>query len=143
MSSMRRVRKNFRKDVLRLINSGDGDIETLMKLADDFFGDVGNRLIWRTFRGSEVGHAVSYLRNEGIVESIGKLWKPAGELTSNDVGIISTRRMKRVRGELTREIKLAHDHGLTEEAVLVSKMLDTMSSRLPALEPETETADVS
>ena len=38
MASMRRVRKDFRKEVLRLVSTGDGDIETLTHLAGRFFG---------------------------------------------------------------------------------------------------------
>jgi len=33
MASMRRVRKNFRKEVLRTISTGDGNIETLIEIA--------------------------------------------------------------------------------------------------------------
>jgi hypothetical protein len=144
MASIRRVRKDFRKEVLSLIQQGDGNIETLLRLAGDYFGrDVGYEVVLRAFLGSEVGHAVAYLRNEGLVESVGKLWKPASELDDNYVARISNRRFKRIRGELKQGIKLAHDHGLVEDAVMVSKMLETMLNRLPALEPEPETADVS
>ena len=138
MASMRRVRKNFRNEVLRLISSGDGNIKTLMALADGFFGrDVGYEVLIKTFLGSEVSNAVSYLRNEGKIETVGKQWKVAESLTSDDVTIISTRRLKRLRGELKSEIKMSHQFGKTEEAILASRMLELVKSRLPENEPET------
>ena len=131
MASMRRVRKNFRKEVLRFIGSGDGNIETLMKLADGFFGrDVGYETLIKAFLSSEVGHAVAYLRNEGLVETIGKKWKIASELSGDDVAVISTRRMKRIRGELKSGIKLAHDHGRVDDAVVAARMLEIISTQL-------------
>ena len=132
MASMRRVRRNFRAEVLRLVSSGNGNMETLTKLADGFFGrDVGYEVLIKTFLGSEVSNAVSFLRNEGHIETVGKQWKPAGELTDDDVTIISTRRLKRLRGELKSEIRMAHNFGKVEEAVLASRMLELVNEKLP------------
>jgi len=137
VASMRRARKNFRKEVLRLISSGDGNIETLKKLADGFFGeDVGYKVQIAAFLNSEIANALAQLRNEGLIESIGKKWKVNSELTGDDVTVISARRMKRLRGELKAEGKLAHEHGRLEEAAIAGTMLNIVSSRL-----QEETAD--
>jgi len=131
---MRQVRKRFRKEVFRLVSTGDGNTETLMKIAEVMFGDVGYPKVLETFWRSELSNAVSFLRNEGLIETIGKQWKPIETLNTEDVEIISVRRLKRLRGELKAEVRLAHDHGLVEDAVLSSKMLDLVSQRLEAEE---------
>lgn len=146
MAKLRRVRRDFRKEVLQLVNAGEGNFETLMELAERSFRDAGYHELLRTFWTTEVHNAVSYLRDHGDpterIESIGKKWKPASELTVDDVEVISTRRKKRLRGELKAEVRLAHGHGRTEEAVLASKMLDLISQSLPQEDavPETVTA---
>lgn len=131
MAKLRRVRRDFRKEVHQLVNAGEGNFEKLMELAELSFRDAGYHELLKTFWANEVHNAVSYLRDEGQIESIGKKWKPAAELTSEDVDVISTRRKKRLRGELKAEVRLAHQHGRTEEAVLASKMLDLVSQSLP------------
>ena len=135
MASMRRVRKDFRKEVLRLVSTGDGDIETLTHLAGRFFGhEVGYEVLIKTFLGSEVSNAVSCLRAEGFIETIGKQWKPVTELKGEDVDIISIRRLKRLRGELKSEIQLAHKHGRVDEAIAASRMLEIVSQQLKGSE---------
>jgi len=143
MASLRRVRRDFRKEVLRLIGTGDGNIETLIKLAGSHFGhDVGYEALIKSFLGSEVSNAVSFLRNEGLVETVGKQWKPTDDLRDEDVEIISTRRLKRLRGELKAEVRLAHEHGRTEEAILASRMLDLVSTKLATTDPATVDSDL-
>jgi len=139
MASIRRVRKSFRKQVLRFISSGDGNIEKLSELAGSFFGnDVGYEVLIKTFLRAEISNAVSFLRNEGQIETIGKQWKPVSELQPADVEVISTRRKKRLRGELKAEIKLAHNHGLIDDAVLASQMLGLLSSSMVEQSVEAE-----
>ena len=100
MASLRRVRKDFRKGVLQLISAGDGNFETLIELADKHFGrDVGYEVLIKCFLGSEVSNAVSCLRNDREIETVGKKWKPVGQLEKSDIEVISTRRKKRLRGE--------------------------------------------
>ena len=73
MSSIRRVRRDFRKEVLQLISSGDGNIEKLVETAGRFFGrDVGYEVLIKTFLHNEVSNAVSCLRSDGLIETIGK-----------------------------------------------------------------------
>jgi hypothetical protein len=128
MASIRRVRRDFRKDVLRLVNAGEGNFEKLMQLADTHFGanECGYKAVLKAFNSGEVNNAVSYLRAEGLVETVGKQWKPVGQLQSEDVEIIQVRRKKRVRGELQAGVRMAHHHGCTEDAVLLSRALDAM-----------------
>lgn len=144
MANIRRVRKDFRKEVLQKISTGDGNIETLIALAGRHFGNnVGYEVLIKTFLGTEVSNAVSYLRSEGAVETVGKKWKPVSELQSDDVDVISHRRFKRLRGELKAEIKLDHDHGRTDEAIIASKALDMISEYLRVNESESATHDVT
>lgn len=142
MASLRRVRRDFRKDVLRLISTGDGNIETLVESAGKHFGyDVGYEALIKSFLHSEVSNAVSYLRNESLIETVGKKWKPASELNDEDIDIISVRRLKRLRGELKSEVRLAHDHGRVEEAAKASKLLREVEDLLgvePVCESEPE-----
>ena len=139
MASMRKVRKSFRKEVLRLISSGDGNTENLTQTAGGLFGNyVGYEMLIKTFLQSEVSNAVATLRNEGLVETVGKKWKLAGALESEDVDIIHIRRLKRLRGELKAEIRLAHEHGRTNDAINASDMLAIVSSQLVDAESDIE-----
>lgn len=135
MASIRRVRKGFREEVRRLVSTGEGNFESLVELAGKYFGrDVGYEVLIKTFLGTEVGNAVSYLRNEGLIETVGKKWKLSSDLQLEDVEIISVRRLKRLRGELKAEVRLAHNFGRTEEAIAASKMLDIVSQQLTSVE---------
>lgn len=139
MSSMRKVRKNFRAEVHRLISSGDGNIETLTRSAGQHFGyEVGYEALIKSFLQTEVSNAVKVLRDLGHIETIGKKWKPVEELQPNDVETIAVRRLKRLRGELKAGISLAHQHGRTEEAVAESQMLGIVDSCLRSPEPSAE-----
>jgi hypothetical protein len=135
---MRRVRKDFRKDVLKSISAGDGSIEKLTLLAGEHFGhQVGYELLIRSFLGTEVSNAVSCLRAENRVESIGKQWKTSEELEPEDIDIISIRRLKRLRGELRSTIQIANQHGRFDEAVSAAKMLGLIESELQVKEEVT------
>jgi hypothetical protein len=143
MASVRRVRKNFRKEVLRLISSGDGNIQKLIESAGRHFGhDVGYEVLIKTFLQNEVSNAVSTLRNEGHIETIGKKWKPITTLEPTDVEIISLRRLKRIRGELQAQVRLSHQHGRIDDACTAGRMLETINIELmrrdkqPAVENE-------
>jgi len=128
---MRRVRKNFRDGVLQSVSTGDGSIESLMTLAGQHFGhQVGYELLIKSFLGTEVSNAVSYLRSEELIETVGKQWKTVSTLESSDIGIIALRRLKRVRGELKSAIRLSHAHGRTEEAVASARMLEIIESQI-------------
>ena len=131
MASIRRVRRDFREEAHRLISSGNGSIEKLVESAGRHFGhDVGYEVLIKTFLHNEVGHAVSYLRSEGHIETIGKQWKPTSALQPEDIDIISLRRLKRLRGELKSQVRLAHQHGRTEDAIVAKTMLELVSSKL-------------
>ena len=124
MASIRRVRKGFRKDALRAVSAGDGNIEKLIEIAGKHFGsDVGYEVLIKSFLGSEVSNALTYLRGEGLVESIGRKWLPASELTTEQSTTVSTRRWKRLRGELKEEVRFAHEHGMIDEATRASELL--------------------
>jgi hypothetical protein len=134
VASLRRVRRNFREEVLRLIRAGEGDMQTLLVLAGRYFGnDVGYEVLIKTFLGSEVSNAVSYLRSEGEVETVGKQWKMSADLQDDDIDIISVRRLKRLRGELTAEARLHHQHGRIGDAEVAGRMLSIVSDRLAEL----------
>jgi hypothetical protein len=120
-----------------LISSGDGNIDKLIEAAGGYFGHlVGYEVLIKTFLRSEVTNAVSTLRQEGCVETVGRHWKPVLALESDDVEQISMRRFKRLRGELKEEIRLDHAFGRHEEAAMAGKMLEVLSERL-------ESGDVS
>jgi hypothetical protein len=124
MASMRRVRKNFRKAVLRTISTGDGNIETLIEIAGKHFGhDVGYEVLIKSFLRNEVSNSLSCLRTEGLAETVGRKWKPADDLTMEESAIVSTRRWKRLRGELKAEVEFSHFHGLIDEATKASELL--------------------
>lgn len=125
MSSLRRVRKNFRKEVLRLIKSGEGNLKNLMSLADAHFGsnDCGYHAVLKAFHAGEVNNAVSQLRLDGEIETVGRSWKSTENLESADVDIITLRRMKRLRGEAKSLAKFAHEHGRTEAAISASHVV--------------------
>ena len=129
MASLRRVRKNFRKEILRLIESGQGNWENLMRLATEYFGrDVGFDVVLKSYYQVEVGNAVSHLRSEGRIETVGKQWKPVEQLDDTDVTLIMNRRFKRIRGELQSQIRLAHDKQRVEEAIAASQAFGIMST---------------
>jgi hypothetical protein len=125
MASLRRVRKNFRKEVHQLIKAGEGNLENLMTLADSHFGsnDCGYHAVLRAFHAGEVNNAVSQLRLDGEIETVGRSWKSTENLQSEDVDIITLRRMKRLRGEAKSLAKFAHDHGRTEAAISASHVV--------------------
>jgi hypothetical protein len=102
----------------------------LMKLADQHFGanDCGYKAVLTAFLLGEINHATSSLRNDGQVESVGRLWKRAGELHEEDVAIIQKRRKRRIRGELKAGVRLAHNHCCTEDAVALSRALDVLAA---------------
>lgn len=142
MASLRHVRRNFRVEVLQLISSGDGNIKKLVESAGAHFGhQVGYEVLIKTFLQNEVGNAVKVLRDEGRIESIGAQWKPIADLQSEDVEIISVRRLKRLRGELKAQVHLAHQHGRTVDAVAAARMLEIVSGELSARESERESVE--
>lgn len=125
MASLRRVRRNFRKEVLQLVKSGAGNRENLLKLAEAHFSsnDCGFAAVLGAFYASEVNNAVSQLRIDGEVETVGRSWKSIEDLQSADVDIITLRRMKRLRGEAKSLAKFAHEHGRTEAAISASHVV--------------------
>ncbi|NDF13304.1 MAG: hypothetical protein EB060_10890 [Proteobacteria bacterium] len=129
MASLRRVRKNFRKEVLQLIKAGEGNLKSLMQLADAHFGsnDCGYHAVLRAFHASEVNNAVSQLRLDGEIETVGKSWKSTEDLQSEDVDIITLRRMKRLRGEAKSLARFAHEHGRTEAAISASHVVSIVN----------------
>ena len=132
MASLRRVRKNFRTEVLRLIESGQGNWENLMSLATEYFGkDVGFDVVLKAYYQVEVSNAVSHLRNEGRIETVGKQWKQVADLDDSDVTVILTRRFKRIRGELKSQVRLAHEKQRVDEAIKASQALGVMSTMFP------------
>jgi len=127
MASIRRVRKDFRNEALRLIKAGDGSIQNLVETAGKHFGHlVGYEVLIKTFLHNEVGNAMSHLRNDGCVETVGKQWKPVSTLDDDDVGVIQVRRQKRVRGELRAGMKLAHDRGDIDTASLYGAAIQSL-----------------
>ena len=129
MTSIRRARKDLRKAVLQSISTGGGSIEKLLEIAEQHFGhDVGYIPLIRCFLNNEVSNAVSCLRKDGHIETIGKKWKAASQLHAEDVEIISKRRLKRIRGELKSEVELAHKFGNVEDAVFAAKLLGMLST---------------
>jgi len=143
VAKLRRVRRGFREEVLQLVSAGEGNFEKLMQLAEASFADAGYHEVLRAFWAAEVSNAVSSLRTEGLIETIGKKWKPVSKLTGEDVDVISIRRKKRLRGELKAQKRLAHEHGRIDEAVAVGRMLDIVSEQLHADEQPVESASVS
>jgi len=129
MASLRRVRKNFRKEALRLIKAGEGNLKSLMQLADAHFGsnDCGYHAVLRAFHAGEVNNAVSQLRLEGEIETVGRSWKSTEDLQSEDVDIITLRRMKRLRGEAKSLARFAHEHGRTEAAISASHVVSIVN----------------
>ena len=129
MAGIRNVRKHLRKEVLKCVATGHGDLKTLTQVAREIVGNgVGVEKMLEGFYAGEVSKALAVLRSERRVESVGKDWKVTSDLDSTDVDTISLRRLKRLRGELTEEKRLAHEFGRTEEAVLAARMLDILSS---------------
>lgn len=130
MSSLRRVRKNFRKEVLRLVESGEGSWDSLIRLADAYFGSnsIGYHAVVKAFLHGEVNNAVAKLRSEGFVETVGRHWKSTENLQDEDITQIQTRRLRRIRGELKSQIRLAKDRGRNDEAAIARAALGVMSS---------------
>lgn len=131
MSSLRRVRRNFRKAVLQLIEAGEGNSEKLMKLADEFYGsnDCGYKSVLKAFHQSEINNAASQLRIEGLVETVGKSWKSIEKLEQSDIDVITIRRMKRLRGEAKSLVGFAHNYGRTEIATTAANVASIFSAR--------------
>ena len=135
MASLRRVRKNFRKEVLQLIKAGEGNLKNLMALADAHFGsnDCGYHAVLRAFHAGEVNNAVSQLRSDGEIETVGRSWKSTENLQSEDVDIITLRRMKQLRGKAKSLAKFAHDHGRTEAAISASHVVSIVKVEEPEI----------
>ena len=131
MRSIRSVRRDFRKEVLQMISAGEGNLEKLMQLAAVTIGnEVSNSQLVRSFLHTELSNAVSQLRNEGEIETIGKQWKPAANLNESDVETISVRRLKRIAGELRSQLRLDHEHGRTESAIETADSLAVVMRHL-------------
>jgi hypothetical protein len=96
-----------------------------MDLAYSHFGrnECGYHAVLKAFNQGEVNNAVSQLRLEGKIETVGRQWKDAEALQSEDVDIIIIRRMKRLRGEAKSLGVFAHEHGRTEEAISASNVV--------------------
>ena len=143
-SKMRKVRRQFRQEMLRAIEAGNGTAETLEKIARAVLGnDIGLEVAMSSFYANEVNKGLAQLRTDGLAESTGKVWKLAGSLDGEDIEAISIRRMKRIKGELLAEIRLAHDNGRFEEATIASSMLAIVSKQLEAAVVEAEAAEVT
>lgn len=145
MASIRRVRKDFRREVLRLISSGDGNIQKLVEAAGKHFGhDVGYEVLIKTFLQTEVAYAVTFLRNEGHIETIGRQWKPVGLLHPEDATVILSRRQKRIRGELKELERFAHKFGRFDDATAAAQMLAVSGQQSEGgdMHAEQETQDV-
>lgn len=145
MSSMRPVRKGLRKEIMLAIKDGDGHPKSLAKIADRLLGRVvGYETLIKTFCANEVRNALAQLRLDGLAESTGMLWKAADCLESEDVDIISVRRLKRLRGELESEIRMANQYGRLDDSKSASMMLGIVTARLaevlPPVKAETEEA---
>ena len=107
-------------------------------LARNHFGrDVGYEVLIETYLSSEVSNGCSYLRDEGLVESVGSQWKLKADMEPEDKEIVMTRRDKRLRGELKAQIRMAHEAGDTEAAIKAADMLQ----RLGATEEPVETPE--
>ena len=129
--SLRRVRRKLREYLLRNVEAGDGNNETLHRVAEAILGtDVGYRTVLKTFIANEVNKALAQLRCEGLVESTGGKWKPTQELNVEDATVITQRRKKRLRGELKAHVRLCHEHGLVEDAVLGNTLLAAIDQSL-------------
>lgn len=131
MASIHRVRKQLRKALLHAVSSGQGDIKSLKRITREIIGnDVGIERLLDNLYANEVSKAMAVLRSERLVETVGKVWKLMGCLDNSDVDTISLRRLKRLRGELRAQVRLAHEHGRTEDAILASDMLGKLTTKL-------------
>lgn len=140
---MRSVRRNFRKEVLQCVNAGDGSIERLTELAGKFFGfQVGYELLIKSFLNSEVSNAVSQLRCQGEIETVGKQWKPVSSLNPDEMRGILLRTRKRIRGELESTVRRAHQFGFAEDAIDATKALSALAMVEEAIEAR-ETEELS
>jgi len=136
MASIRNVRRQLRKELLKAVVAGNGDLKTLVRIAREIVGnDVGVEKMLAAFYPAEVSKAMSVLRSDRLVESVGSDWKAVANLDATDVDTISLRRLKRMRGELREEERLAHEHGRTEEAVVASRMLELLAPAIKEAEP--------
>jgi hypothetical protein len=124
--SLRKVRREFRRAVKHAIESGKRNTRDLLTLADAHFGsnDCGYRAVLNAFIKSEVNNAVSFLRQEGLIETVGKEWKLIADIDQDDALKITARRMKRLRGEAKSLTKFAHDRGMTEVAVTAANVVN-------------------
>ena len=137
MASLRSVRKELRNEILKSVNEGEFRLPAFTGIADHLMGrQVGYEQLIRTFLASEVNSALAYLRLDGKVESIGKLWKPVDSLESGDVDKISTRRKKRLRGELKAQERLSHQYGRIEDAIVAAKMITILTDSIEKSESE-------
>lgn len=145
MASLRRVRRAFRKDVHRLVSSGDGSIEKLVALARQHFGhDVGYEVLIKTFLHSEVGNAVNFLRQEGKVETVGRQWIAVEHLHDEHVDQIVARRKRRIYGELESLTSFANSHGRFDDSVASAKARSSLveSQEKGDVHSESEAQDV-
>ena len=139
MSSMRQVRRNLRREIMLAIDDGDGHPKSLAKIAGRLLGqDVGYDTLIKAFCAYEVRNALAQLRLDGKAESTGMLWKAADSLESEDIDIISVRRLKRLRGELESEVRMANQYGRAEDASSASMMLGIVTARLAEVLPSVE-----
>lgn len=131
MASLHRVRKQLRKALLNAVSTGKGDTKSLKAITREIIGnDVGIERLLDNLYASEVSKGMAVLRSERLVESVGKDWKLLASLDSSDVDTISLRRLKRLRGELRAELRLAHEYGRFDDAIRASKMLETLTGKL-------------
>ena len=138
-SAIRTVRRQFRKELLMELASGEKHLSELVEIAGRLFGhEVGYETLIKAFLAGEVAKALSLLRLDGEAESVGKVWKKTESLTGDDVDILSLRRFKRVRGELKAEVALAHAYGRVEDAITASQMLAIVTQKLHTEEAKQE-----
>jgi hypothetical protein len=125
VASLRKVRKELRKAMLIAIKQGKRSTRDLFALADAHFGsnDCGYHAVIKAFVMSEVNNAVSFLRQEGHIETVGKEWKPVEEIDQDDALKIMARRKKQIRGLAKGATRFAHEHGHTEDAVCLLNVL--------------------
>jgi hypothetical protein len=141
---MRSVRRRLRKELSTEIAGGNGDLPTLRGLTRQLLGhSVGFEVLIDAWCANETSNALAQLRIAGEAESVGKMWKPVDVLTDADVEAISIRRLKRMRGELKAQERLAHEHGRISEAAAVARLLEIIGQELCKREPVSDAASVS
>lgn len=135
MANYRKVNKQLRKHLLEAVTKGSGDSETLKQIAREIIGNnVGIERLLDNLYSSAVAQGMAILRSEGHVESIGKNWKLATLLDSDDVDTVQLRRLKRMRGEAVSQIHLAHKHGRIDDATYYASVRDSLNERIAASE---------